>query len=306
MSDAAPTLQDSQGERPFLRLISVGVVATHGTWWGLKMKVSFIGAGMMGQAIARGAAQAAPGRWQFTFFDLSPEAATSAAFATGGIAATTVEDAVKGAEMVVVAVKPQVQAAVLKGLPKLGGATLVSIAAGRTLDQIEGALEEGGQDEVAVARVMPNLNALVGHAASALCANRWATREQLAAVIELFDSVGTTQVIAEGHFGAFTAMAGSSPAWFFQIVDDLARAGVKHGLTKEVAVQAACSSMLGSALMLSQTLQEGGNASDLVDRVCSPGGTTIAGLLAAQERGLGPALVAAVDATIARNLELGG
>ena len=57
MSDAAPTLQDSQGERPFLRLISVGVVATHGTWWGLKMKVSFIGAGVMGQAIARGAAQ---------------------------------------------------------------------------------------------------------------------------------------------------------------------------------------------------------------------------------------------------------
>lgn len=260
----------------------------------------------MGQAIARGAAQSAPGRWQFTFFDLSTEAATAAAAATGGTVAATVEDAVGSAQMIVVAVKPQVQEAVLKGLPNLGDATVVSIAAGRTLRQIERALEEGGQDDVAVVRVMPNLNALVGHAASALCANQRATDEELAAVVELFGSVGTTQVITEGHFGAYTAMAGSSPAWFFQIVDDLARAGVKHGLTKEVAVQAACSSMLGSALMLSQTLHEGGNAADLVDRVCSPGGTTIAGLLAAQEHGLGPALVAAVDATIGRDAELGG
>lgn len=270
------------------------------------MKVSFIGAGVMGQAIARGAAQSDPNRWQFTFFDLSSEAAKSAAGATGGSAAATLEDAVRDAEMIVVAVKPQVQDAVLKGLPDVGGATIVSIAAGRTLGQIQQGLEEGGQRDVAVVRVMPNLNAMVGHAASALCANERATEEELAQVVSLFDSVGTTQVIAEGHFGAFTAMAGSSPAWFFQIVDDLARAGVKHGLTKEVAMRAACSSMLGSALMLSQTLQNGGNASELVDRVCSPGGTTIAGLLAAQEQGLGPALVAAVDATISRDTELGG
>lgn len=270
------------------------------------MKVSFVGAGVMGQAIARGAAQTDPGRWQFTFFDLSSEAAKSAAAATGGSAAGTLEDAVRDAEMVVVAVKPQVQGEVLRSLPTVEGATIVSIAAGRTLEQIEQALEAGGQRDVAVVRVMPNLNAMVGHAASALCANAHATEADLAEVVSLFSSVGTTQVIAEGNFGAFTAMAGSSPAWFFQIVDDLARAGVKHGLTKEVAVQAACSSMLGSALMLSKTLEDGGHASELVDRVCSPGGTTIAGLLAAQQRGLGSALVAAVDATIARDAELGG
>ncbi len=270
------------------------------------MKVSFIGAGVMGQAIARGASAADPSRWQFSFYDLSKEAAQSAADATGGTAAASMEDAVEGSDIVVLAVKPQVQNAVLKQLPPVGDATVVSIAAGRTLDQISGALEEGGQTEVALVRVMPNLNALVGHAASALCKNRWATDADLNDVVELFASVGTTQVIPEGHFGAFTAMAGSSPAWFFQIVDDLARAGVKHGLTKEVAVRAACSSMLGSALMLSETLDKGGNAAELVDRVCSPGGTTIAGLLAAQGKGIGPALVAAVDATIARDQELGG
>ncbi len=270
------------------------------------MKVSFVGAGVMGQAIARGAAGADPDRWQFSFYDLSNEAAQSAAEATGGTAASSMEEAIEDADIVVLAVKPQVQNAVLKQLPFVGDATIVSIAAGRTLDQIAAALADGGQKEVALVRVMPNLNALVGHAASALCKNEWATDGDLDDVIELFGSVGTTQVIDEALFAAFTAMAGSSPAWFFQIVDDLARAGVKHGLTKDVAVRAACSSMLGSALMLSDTLEKGGNAAELVDRVCSPGGTTIAGLLAAQDKGIGAALVAAVDATIARDKELGG
>ncbi|WP_099332195.1 pyrroline-5-carboxylate reductase [Actinomyces minihominis] len=269
------------------------------------MRVTFIGAGVMGRAIAEGAAAKEAQRWQFTFFDPNLKSAQEAAQATSGTAATTVEDAVQDAEVVVLAVKPQVQARVIEALPKLADCVLVSIAAGRSLADILASLSKAGQPSVPVIRVMPNLNAIVGSATSAICPDDLVSPEQLEAVTALFDAVGTTLQLDEHLISAFTAMAGSSPAWFFQIVDDLARAGVKHGLTKAAATSAACSTMLGSALMLQKTLAEGGNAAELVDRVCSPGGTTITGLLAAQEAGLGPSLVAAVDATIARDRELG-
>ena len=269
------------------------------------MKVAFIGAGVMGRAIAEGAATHQPGSWEFTFFDPNQAAAQSAAQAVGGRSAASAADAVAGAEMVVLAVKPQVQSRVINSLPKLDGQILVSIAAGRILADIGKDLSGSGQRDVPVVRVMPNVNAIVGHATTAVCGSADATDEQVAAVVTLFESVGTTMQIDEDLFGVFTAMAGSSPAWFFQIVDDLAHAGVKHGLTKEQATKAACSTMLGSAAMLAHTLEEGGHPAQLVDRVCSPGGTTIAGLLAAQAAGLGPALVDAVDAVVARDKELG-
>ena len=269
------------------------------------MKVAFIGAGVMGRAIAEGAATHQPGSWEFTFFDPNPSAAQSAAQAVGGRSASSAADAVDGADMVVLAVKPQVQTRVIETLPKLDDQVLVSIAAGRTLDAIGQDLVKTGQNGVAVVRVMPNLNAVIGHATSAICGSAAATNEQVAAVVALFESVGTTMQIDEHLFAVFTAMAGSSPAWFFQIVDELARAGVKYGLTKAQATRAVCDTMLGSAVMLTKTLDEGGNPSQLIDRVSSPGGTTIAGLLAAQAAGLGPSLVSAVDATVARDKELG-
>lgn len=269
------------------------------------MRVCFVGAGVMGTAIAQGATGADRQAWDVVFYDPNEDAARSAAQAAGGSAAETILAAVEGADLVVLAVKPQVQASVIRSLPPLGGATLVSIAAGRSLADIAADLRDGGQERVATVRVMPNLNALVGHATSALCWNDVTSEEQAEAAVALFDAVGTTQEIPEKLFPAFTAMAGSSPAWFFQVVDDLARAGVKHGLTKSQAATAACSAMLGSAALLANELERGGCAADLVDRVCSPGGTTIAGLLAAQAAGLGPALVAAVDATVRRDRELG-
>lgn len=268
------------------------------------MQVCCIGAGVMARAIASGAKDHSPDDWSFVFFDVYEPAAREAALAVQGEAAQTVAGAVEGADIVLLAVKPQVQSAVLRDLPPLGGTTVVSIAAGRSLADIERDME-GTNPGISLVRVMPNLNAQVGYAASALCHNSAADEAQVRGVAALFESVGTVQFIPEHLFSAFTAMAGSSPAWFFQIVDDLARAGVKFGLTKAQAVEAACSSMLGSAVMLQKVLGEGGNAAQLVDRVCSPGGTTIAGLLAAQEAGMGPALVAAVDATIARDRELG-
>lgn len=263
------------------------------------MKVSFVGAGAMAQAIAVGAHTKDPSKWSFTFYDLQPAAAKKLSEATGGMTANSIDEAVEDADIVVLAVKPQHQAAVLREMPEATG-TVVSIAAGRTLSQIE----EDSVGDPALVRVMPNVNALVEAATSAVCKNEKTTDEQLRTVVDLFDSVGATMEIPEQLFPVFTALAGSSPAFFFQIVEHLARAGVAEGLTKEQALKAATGSMLGSAMMLQDALRRGKNTTDMVDQVSSPGGTTAAGLIAAEKNGLGPALVAAVEATVARDNEL--
>ncbi len=268
------------------------------------MRVAMIGAGAMGKAISSGAHNSAPDNWDFVFFDPHHQFAEAAAQAVDGAAVTSAEEAVADADLVVLAVKPQVQHEVIKGLP-VSDACFISIAAGRSIADMTADFEAAGNDSVALVRVMPNVNAMVGMAATAVSHNDNATDDQVANARQLFDSIGVTFDMPEDHFSAFTAMAGSSPAWFFAIVDHLARAGVKHGLTKAEAVRAANAAMAGSAKLLARTLDQGGNASQLIDQVCSPGGTTIAGLLAAESAGLGSALVDAVDATVARDRELG-
>lgn len=267
------------------------------------MKVAFIGAGAMGRALSAGAHKAQPDRWSFVFYDPHATSAKQAAEAVGGTVSETPNDAIADADLVVLAVKPQVQAQVIRELDP-STACFISIAAGRSLADIADDFASNGHMNVPAVRVMPNVNAMVAEATSAICANEVATQEQLDAARSFFDEVGTTIEIPEKLFPAFTAMAGSSPAWFFRIADSLAMAGVKHGLTKAQAIEAAASAMAGSAALLLETLEEGGHAEQLVDRVCSPGGTTIAGLLAAEEAGLSNSLVAAVDATVARDGEL--
>ena len=259
----------------------------------------------MGRALSTGAHDQDPAKWQFVFFDPHTESAKVAAEAVNGEVAESAQQAANGADLVLLAVKPQVQAGVLHRLDP-GSACLVSIAAGRSLADMERDLDRAGHPNVPIVRVMPNVNASVAMATSALCANGDATPAQVGEVRALFDSIGTTVDVPEKLFGAFTAMAGSSPAWYFRIANSLAMAGVDQGLTKAQAIRAAASAMQGSAALLLKTLDEGGNAEELVDRVCSPGGTTVAGLLAAERAGLSNSLVAAVNATVARNRELGG
>ncbi|WRS29362.1 pyrroline-5-carboxylate reductase [Actinomycetaceae bacterium MB13-C1-2] len=269
------------------------------------MKVAVIGAGAMGRAISRGAHDSDPDRWSFVFFDPHEQSARDAAKAVAGTVARSANDAVAEAELVILAVKPQVQAQVIRELEP-GSACYVSIAAGRSTDDIDGDFAQGGHSSVPLVRVMPNVNAMIGKATTAVCDNGKVSEPQLDSARSLFDSVGTTQEIPEKLFPAFTAMAGCSPAWYFRIANSMALAGVRQGLTKAQAIKAAVSAMEGSAAMLLKTLEDGGHAEALVDQVCSPGGTTIAGMLAAEEAGLSAALDAAVDAAVVRDRELAG
>jgi pyrroline-5-carboxylate reductase len=176
---------------------------------------------------------------------------------------------------------------------------VVSIAAGVTSHHLDGWLGPN----VPVVRVMPNINVTVGQGMAAVAGNSVATDSQIKSVVQLFAAVGKATVLEERLFPAFTAVAGSSPAWVFLFIDALARGGLAAGMTKQEAREAATQAVLGSAALLQQT---GEHPWQLIDKVSSPGGTTVAGMNVLEDRGFSAAVVAAVAATIKREAELGG
>jgi pyrroline-5-carboxylate reductase len=203
------------------------------------------------------------------------------------------------ADIVLLAVKPQVMDAVVGSLAaSLGGALVVSIAAGISSARLESELPAG----TAVVRVMPNTPALVGEAMSVVSGGSEASEEQVELVARLFGLLGDSVVLAEGYQDAATAVSGSGPAYFALVVDALARAGVRQGLPREVAQKLATQTMFGTAKMLAET---GMHPEALIDGVASPGGTTIAAVEALEARAVRAAFAEAVAAAVQRAKELG-
>ena len=251
------------------------------------MRIGFIGTGAMAQAIARGAVASGVDPATLVFSNRTAAKACDLADELGAAAASSNASLARQADIVILVV----------GRPDV---CVVSLAAGRTLDQITTDFGAG----IPLVRVMPNVAATVGQSMTALTAAR-ATDAQVAAVRSLMDSVGRTILIDEDYFPVFQALASCSPAWYFQIVDSFARAGLKYGLSKDSAVEIAAQAMAGAATLLLAEREAGTIPAQLIDRVTSPGGTTIAGLLAAEEGGLSNALVGAVDASIHADSHLG-
>lgn len=267
------------------------------------MRIGFIGTGAMVSAIIRGAIASGFPASHLVLTDATSHKAAALAEEIGATWLASNTSLVDQVDIVVLGVKPQVQKDVITEIAdavrRRGDICVVSIAAGRTITSI---VDDFGQ-AIPVIRVMPNVNALIGHSMSALC-SVGASDAHLKAVRHLMDSVGTTVELEEKHFPAFSALAACSPAWVFQIIDSLARAGVKHGLPKATAVTIAAQALSGSAHLVLDRAEHGTIPTALIDQVTSPGGTTIAGLLAAEEAGLSTALLHAVDAAVARDKEL--
>ncbi len=209
-------------------------------------------------------------------------------------------EAVKSADVVILAVKPQNMGEVLEGVSDIIDETklIVSIAAGITTGFIEGYLKSG----VRVIRVMPNTPALVGEGAAALAAGEGATEDDLALARYIFDSVGITVIVAENLMDAVTGLSGSGPAYIFVIIEALSDAGVNMGLSRDIALKLSAQTLFGAAKLY---LDGDKHPAELKDMVASPGGTTIAGLKAIEEGGLRATLIAAVEAATLRSKELG-
>ncbi|WP_066463676.1 pyrroline-5-carboxylate reductase [Sanguibacter suarezii] len=271
------------------------------------MTVGFIGTGNMTTAIVRGmvAAGFVPAS-EIVVFDPNAHKREALARDLGVVAVESNEALVAASDVVVLAVKPQVLPGVLAPLAAQIAdrrRVVVSIAAGTTLAKLDGLLAVEGTEAGAtpVVRVMPNVNAMIGAGMAAVCGNAAASSDDVAFVVAMFTSVGAAIELPEAQFSTYTAIAGSSPAFAYLFIDALARAAVAAGMGKELATQIAAQTVLGSAQMV---LESEKSPWDLIDTVCSPGGTTVAGLLALEDRAFLSTVAHGVAATIARDQEL--
>ncbi len=208
---------------------------------------------------------------------------------------------IKTADIIIYAIKPQLMAEVLKetadalDISKL----IISIAAGVPLAAIESRLHK----DLRLIRSMPNLCVAVKEGATAIAAGAHAKPEDIDQAMAIFQSVGRCIFIKENHLlDAITGLSGSGPAYIFMIVDALADAGVKMGLSRRDAQELASQTVLGAAKMLLETRLHPGQ---LKDMVTSPGGTAIAGLHTLEKGGLRTTLINAVEAATLRAKELG-
>ena len=265
------------------------------------MKIGFIGIGNMATAIIAG--MRAGGAFEndtLCGFNRSGEKTADAAKRFGIEPCSSVFDTAAACDVVVLCVKPQMLPDVLPDVRRAmdGEKLVVSIAAGKTLAYFADELGEN----VPVIRVMPNMNAAVGASVSGICPNSRATQEHIRLVRAMFNSVGSVMMLPENMFSAFTAVAGSSPAFTYIYIDALASAAVKAGMPKPMAIDAAAAAVMGSAKMLMESSQ---HPRAMADKVCSPGGTTIEGVLSLEESGFAGAVEKAVTAVIEKDHSLG-
>ncbi|WP_369054945.1 pyrroline-5-carboxylate reductase [Kineococcus terrestris] len=209
--------------------------------------------------------------------------------------------AVRAADTVVVAVKPQDMAELLDALaPHLReDVLLVSLAAGVTTAAVEARLRPG----TAVVRVMPNTPSLVDEGMAGLAGGSSVSDEDLATAEQLMRSCGRAVVLPEKHLDAVTALSGSGPAYVFYVVEAMVEAGVLLGLPRATATELVVQTVVGAGAMLRET---GQHPTVLREQVTSPAGTTAAALRQLDDSGVRAALVSAVEAAWARSRQLSG
>jgi pyrroline-5-carboxylate reductase len=265
-------------------------------------KICIIGAGNMGEALISGLIGSASSRPENIICTDVRETVLEDIKTRYGVRTSTNNlEAVADSDIVIYAVKPQIMAAVLKETAeKLDmSKIIISIAAGVPMEAIESCLNK----KLRLIRVMPNIAAAVKESATAVAAGKNATEEDIKLTMAVFNSIGKTVFIPENYLmDAITGLSGSGPAYIFLIVEAMADAGVKVGLSRQEAFFLSAQTVLGAAKMLMETHEHPGQ---LRDRVTSPGGTAIAGLATLESGGLRTTLINAVEVAANRSRELG-
>jgi pyrroline-5-carboxylate reductase len=256
------------------------------------MKLGFVGAGNMATGIARGlaAARGEPGAPEtMVFADADHDRARTLADEVGGAAVDSNRALAEEADLVLLAVKPNVLDAVADDLAQ-AGTPVVSILAGTSLERLTEALPG-----LELVRVMPNLGAQLRQAVLCVAFPEDLPDDQRQRVTGLLNLLGDVIEIDEELIDAATALMGSSPGYLALMAEVLVEEGVKEGLTEEQALRMVARSMAATGGLLD--LHE---PAALKRAVASPGGMTEAGLDALEERSIREALRAAVDASLAR------
>ena len=271
-------------------------------------KIGFVGAGNMGRALIKGILKKGLVESQDIIVSDLDKDKLRVISELGVTIARDNKGVVAESDIIILAIKPKDMGKVLKEIsgplqglsspasgkfPKL----LISIAAGITTGYIE---ERLGKD-VAVVRVMPNTPALIGEGITAISRGRFAGDEEERITEGIFRGVGETVKVKEELMDAVTALSGSGPAYVFAVMEGLVEAGVKEGLSPDLAQRLVNQTVLGAVRTAMET---GESLSALREMVTSPGGTTEAALKVFKEKGLERILAEGVKAAVKRAKEL--
>jgi pyrroline-5-carboxylate reductase len=260
------------------------------------MKIAVLGTGNMAGALVRGWVKTLPPE-NIALWNRTPEKATSLSDATGAIATTSPQEAVKDADVLLLATKPWAIVETLEGVKNAlpPSCLVISVAAGVSVSALESATPNPA------IRVMPNTPALVGAGASAFCRGKSATERHAQIAHQLFSAVGVCVEVTEEQMHAVIGVSGSSPAYIYIVIEALTDGGVRMGLPRDVARTLAAQSVLGAAKMVIET---GTHPMALKDAVTTPGGTTIAAIDVLETEAVRGTFIKAVRAAAERSKEM--
>lgn len=261
------------------------------------IKVGFIGTGNMGSALAR-AVSLAEGT-EVLLYDKRKESAEALALSIGAKTVSLTEIA-SLADIIFLGVKPNIIPTASKELRQAGvsdSKLIVSMAAGVDIASLSSYLSPS----CPIIRIMPNTPVSVGEGMVLWCANE--KGEKMAGeFLAIMQKAGTLDKISEGLIDAASAVTGCGPAFAFMFIDALADGGVKCGLPRDKALLYAENMLKGAAALAALSRE---HPAELKDAVCSPGGSTIAGVSALEDGAFRSTVISAVESSYERTLELG-
>jgi pyrroline-5-carboxylate reductase len=266
-----------------------------------QLEIAFIGAGNMASSIIGGLLEQGLPATSIRASDPSQESLQRLQQLAPICIATSNADAVSGADVVILAVKPQVMKAVLADIQEVvieQGTLVISIAAGITI----ASMENGLSNTSSIVRCMPNTPALLGSGATALFANANASAEQCSAAESILGAVGEACWVPQEHLlDAVTALSGSGPAYFFLFMEAMASTGEELGLDPQTSRALAIQTALGASQMAAAGEVD---LEELRSRVTSPGGTTQAAIESFENNGLRATIATAMTAAYDRAREM--
>ncbi|MBY5035193.1 pyrroline-5-carboxylate reductase [Streptococcus gallolyticus] len=259
------------------------------------MKIGFIGLGNMGSALAKSLVKL--GRHDLLLSIHNQEKASLLQAEIGGQLASNAEIASQ-AQVIFLGVKPHLLGQVLTDLKeeiaKNPAAVWISMAAGVSLSDLQEYLPAD-----CLVRIMPNTPVAIGQGMTTYSVEN----PDLAPLVEkLLSASGKVEQVPEDKIDAATAIAGCGPAFAYVFIDALVQAGIQNGLSADLSKELAAQTLLGSAQLVLESEQ---HTAQLRDQVTSPGGSTIAGLVAMEEHNFRYATIAAVNQALAKTRELG-
>lgn len=255
--------------------------------------VGFIGAGNMGGALISGLLKDKQNYTVFVY-DVNEKIVNKYAD-NGAIPVGSIEGLAKKCQYVIVAVKPNIYDKILDELSYAHyDETVITIAPGISIEHVKGKLG----NKAKVVRTMPNTPALISMGVTLIAKE---SGEEIDEVAKIFKAVGEVYYIPEKMMNAGVALSGSSPAYVYAFINALADGATLQGIPKKSALEIAANTVIGSALMV---LKAGKHPMELLDNVCSPGGTTIEAVNVLKDNNFESTVIKAMNACVEKSSKM--